>query len=165
MKIQWALCLLLAAGQAETILTAAEPSSPASETRSVPIVYLGKVAAVDRNAMTVTVEISGQVYLFKISPSTRLTQLEQSLPVSELLTGQVVRLGIRETAAGTIELVSMDVIPASEASEETGKAKGKDKNKSAKANSRSGSRVPVQLPSHVTLPPHVKPPSRVSPHR
>jgi hypothetical protein len=168
MKLQWTLGLLLVAGQAENILTAAEPAGPAAETRSVTIVYLGKVAAVDRTAMTVTIEMAGQVYLFNIIPTTRLTQQEQNMPVSELVTGQVVRLSIRELANGKIELVSLDVIPAAEASEEAGKAKEKEKSKyakSAKVSSQAPPRVPVPLPPQVTLPPQAKPPTKVSPHR
>ena len=84
------------------------------------------------------------------------------MPVSELVTGQVVRLSIRELANGKIELVSLDVIPAAEASEEAGKAKEKEKSKYAKS-AKVSSQAPPRVP--VPLPPQAKPPTKVSPHR
>lgn len=157
------LALLLAAGAAGNVLVAAEPAGPGLERKSAAADYLGKVVVVDRTAKAVTVAISGQMYLFHVSAATRLTQGEQSLPLADLLPGQFVRLSIRESASGTVELVSVEVVPGPEASEEAGKGK---KGGISKASNRPGSRPPpVLLPAHVRLPPHVTLPPQVSPYR
>ncbi len=120
MKLKQWLGLLLIAFTAVTPLTAEEPAAPAAVEKVGPTVFPGKVVVIDKAAKTVTVEIKGQLYLFKINSSTKITKKDKKVSFADLLVGQEISLSISQSDTGEIELVSMTVLPGTVPTEAAG---------------------------------------------
>lgn len=122
------LCLLatVAAG-VETSLNAAETKAtktPAVPQKPAPVTITGKIVAVNKAAMTVTVDMKGKIGLFKLGPQVKLIKQGKEALIEELVAGQEISLTLREISYGKFEVVSVSVEPAQVASQPAGTGNG-----------------------------------------
>jgi hypothetical protein len=128
------LCLLSLAAGAGTGLNAAEPTAPAPNTKGTTTALSAKIVVVNKADRTVTVEIKGKLYLFKVTPSMQITKKGKGVTLDELASGQEISLVARELPDGNLEVVSVSVETNQVASEAAGKALGKGRGSRSKDN-------------------------------
>lgn len=100
------VCVALGAG---TSAVNAEGTISPEKIVTAPTAYPGKIVVVDKTANSFTVEIQGQLYLFKATAQTRLLRNGKLVEFKDLTPGQEVTLVIQQAASGEIQVVSLTV--------------------------------------------------------
>jgi hypothetical protein len=99
----------------------AEDAAPAVVTeRTAPTSYAGKVVVIDKLANTFTVEIQGQLYLFKLNPQSKVLRKGKEVSLRDLAPGQEIKLVIQQGVDGAIEVVSLTIQPGQTQAEAAG---------------------------------------------
>jgi len=131
-KQAWWLCLVTTAASgvvtnlcAEETKDTKEAKAPATPEKAVPVTLTGKIVAVNKTAMTVTVDMKGKLGLFKLGPQVKLQKDGKEIVLEDLVAGQEISLTLREISYGKFEVVSVSVEPTDVASEAAGNSKGK----------------------------------------
>src|SRR4029079_2617562 len=101
------LGVLCAALGAATAVYADEAKPTAVKPITAPTAYPGKVVVVDKTANSFTVEIQGQLYLFKATAQTRLLRKGKVVEFKDLSPGQEITLVIQQASSGEIQVVSV----------------------------------------------------------
>ncbi|MDB6030602.1 MAG: hypothetical protein JWM16_940 [Verrucomicrobiales bacterium] len=107
-KYGW-LGVLCAALAAATAVHAEEATPGVSKAITAPTAYPGKIVVVDKNGSSFTVEIQGQLYLFKATAQTRLLRKGKVVQFKDLAPGQEITLVIQQASSGEIQVVSLTV--------------------------------------------------------
>lgn len=126
MKNYWWLgvvCVTLGAGTSVN----AEGTPAVDAPVTAPTAYPGKIVVVDKTANSFTVEIQGQLYLFKATAQTRLLRKGKLVEFKDLAPGQEVTLVIQQASSGEIQVVSLSVENSDGQVEAAGKPEGKGK--------------------------------------
>jgi hypothetical protein len=112
------LCLLTSftAGLASAVRAADKPA-PAAEKKTAPAGLPGKIVAVNKKANTLTVDIKGKIYVFKMSSHLKLEKEGREIQLGELLPGQAANFVTGLSTDGGLEIVAVTVEANTEASE------------------------------------------------
>lgn len=117
-------------------------SAPAGPTAPTP--YSGKIVVVDKSMSSFTVEIKGQLYLFKVSPNTVFSRKGKPIQLKDLVPGQEITLVIQQAASGVIEVVSVAINPGQQALESAGNGNGSSNN----SNGNSKKKLDIGAPPY-----------------
>jgi hypothetical protein len=116
MKESIVLALLTAAmvfaGSATQAAESAKDKSvqpPKSEGKPKQMPFRGKVNAVDKTAKTVTLEGKEKNRTFQITSETKITKDGKPAVMDDVLVGQIVGGLAKETAAGKLEVVTLNI--------------------------------------------------------
>lgn len=71
-----------------------------------PIEYEGKVVVVNRAEQTITVDLNGKLYLFKMTPQVRIFRKGKPVRITDVTAGQKIRLVARRLDDGSLELAT-----------------------------------------------------------
>lgn len=101
-------------------LNAAEPAPPATLTpppapaAAEPAALIAKLVAVEKNKKSITLEIKGEVYTFKLSKALTVKVEGKETSVDSLMPNQVISVIARRSATGIFEIVGLDILPNTE---------------------------------------------------
>ena len=95
----------------------APTASPASAIPAAPAGLAGKIVAVNKRAKTLTVDIQGKVYVFKISSHLKILKDGREIQLSQLLPGQTANFVTGLSTDGGLEVVSVTIEANPERSE------------------------------------------------
>ena len=116
MKKSSVLALLTAAmvfaGPATQAAESAKDKSvqpPKSEGKQKQMPFRGKVSAVDKTAKSVTLEGKEKSRTFQITSTTKITKDGKPAVMDDVLVGQIVGGLAKETAAGKLEVVTLNI--------------------------------------------------------
>jgi hypothetical protein len=115
------LCLLVtfaAGGQLQ--LHGADLKTAAVSSNAVPNTLSGKIIAIDRATGILTVEVKGKLLQIPARAPVLITKDGKSVLFDEFAAGQNVTITFSETPAGRLEIVSVTILPAENASEPAG---------------------------------------------
>lgn len=71
-----------------------------------PIEFEGKVLVVNRAEQTITVELNGKLYLFKMTPQARILRKGKSVRLTDVTAGQKIRVIARRLEDGSLQLAT-----------------------------------------------------------
>ena len=108
--------------QAEDQKSAPTPTVPAPHRDKIP--FHGKLAAVDKTAMTITLEGKETQRVFQITSDTRITKTGQPATLDDAMVGEEVAGTFKKTEAGRMEALSVRFGPKPEGDQPAGKKKG-----------------------------------------
>jgi len=108
-----------AAPEKKTAPTAspASATSAASAAPAAPAGLAGKIVAVNKRAKTLTVDIQGKVYVFKISSHLKIEKEGREIQFEKLLPGQAANFVTGLSTDGGLEVVSVTIEANPERSE------------------------------------------------
>ena len=112
------LCLLASftAGLAGAVLAEDTPA-PAPEKKTAPAGLAGKIVAVNKRAKTLTVDIQGKVYVFKIASQLKIQKDGRQIQLEKLLPGQAANFVTGLSTDGGLEVVAVTIEANTERSE------------------------------------------------
>jgi hypothetical protein len=93
---------------------AAEPPAQPAPAQPTASALTGKVVAVDRAKKSITVDIKGRVFVFKLSPQLAVRVNNKEVPATSLSPGQTISLTARRSSTGSFEIVALDIQPNDE---------------------------------------------------
>ena len=143
-KTKWMLGLLCAAALgAVNPVSAVDtvPAAPNTEPSAVP----AKILVVDKIQKTITVEVKGKLYLYKLSARTKFLKDGKEVRIEDLAAGQQIILATREENGG-FEVVSVNIGGSEYATEAAGKKNKEDKEDKEGKDHGKGPRGPAGTP-------------------
>jgi len=111
------------AGLAGAVLAEDTPA-PAPEKKAAPAGLAGKIVAVNKRAKTLTVDIQGKIYVFKIASQVKILKEGREIQLERLLPGQAANFLTGLSTDGGLEVVSVTIEANSEGSEPAHSAQG-----------------------------------------
>jgi hypothetical protein len=143
-KLMWVgLAVALIAALPTTFNAADTPPTRRATARSAPQPLNGRIVAVDRARKTVTVDIKGQLYVFRLGSQLTVLVRDKQVSVDALAPGQEISLVARAGSDGRFEIVAMSIAPGSFAAEAAGRSVGAASDKGTASQSVPGNNLPA----------------------
>jgi len=103
--VAWIVCAAWA-GEDTGLTAAPVKAAIAPPGYKGPIEFEGKVVVVNRAERTITVELNGKLYLFRMTPQARILRKGKPVQLAEVTTGQKIRVIARMLDDGSLQLAT-----------------------------------------------------------
>jgi hypothetical protein len=118
---------------ADSRVLAAEAAPALAPAQPAASALTGKVVAVDKAKKSITVDINGRMFVFKLSPQLAVRLNSKDVPATSLAPGQTISLTARRNTSGSFEIVALDIQPNDDAVVAAGGPRGPVKGASKKS--------------------------------
>ena len=99
----------------------AEEKESGAEAKTAPAGLAGKVVGLNKKAGTLTVDIKGKIYIFKMGTNVKVIKDGQVVTPGELAAGQEVNIVTGLGADGNLEIVALTIEPSGKQTEAAGR--------------------------------------------